>query len=81
MQETMRIALAVVFKGMVLLLIFLLFRNQIGFTFSKIKLSLAQVGDIVGSVSLLVAIRMFLIYVYELSNRSLLHCLFSFTVF
>ena len=66
MQETMRIALAVVFKGMVLLLIFLLFRNQIGFTFSKIKLSLAQVGDIVGSVSLLVAIRMFLIYVYEL---------------
>lgn len=66
MQETMRISLAVVFKGCTLLLIFLLFRNQIGFTFSKIKLSLAQIGDIVGSVALLVAIRMFLIYVYEL---------------
>ena len=66
MQEIMRISLAVVFKSAVLLLIFLIFRNQIGFTFSKLKLSLAQVGDIVGSIALLVAIRMFLIYVYEL---------------
>ena len=66
MQEIMRISLAVVFKGTLLLLLFLVFRNQIGFTFSKLKLSLAQVGDVVCSVALLVTVRMFLIYVYEL---------------
>jgi FlaA1/EpsC-like NDP-sugar epimerase len=49
-----------------LLVIFIIFRTQIGFTFGKMNLILSQIGDVVGSVALLVALRMFLIFVYEL---------------
>lgn len=66
MQEIMRISLAVVVKSIVLLFIFIAFRNQIGFTFGKVKLVFSQLADIVGSISLLVAIRLFLIFIYEL---------------
>ena len=66
MQEIMRIAVAVVFKSVLLLVIFIIFRTQIGFTFGKMNLILSQIGDVVGSVALLVALRMFLIFVYEL---------------
>ena len=66
MQEIMRITIAVFVKSIALLLIFLTFRNQIGFTFSQLKLAFSQVADIVGSVALLVFLRMFLIYIYEL---------------
>lgn len=65
-QEIMRISLAVVFKSALLLGIFLLFDEQIGFTFSYLKLTFAQLGDVVCSIALLIAIRMFLIYIYEL---------------
>lgn len=66
MQEIMRISLAVVVKSMVLLLIFILFRTQIGFTFGKLKLVFSQIADVVGSIALLVSLRMFLIFIYEL---------------
>lgn len=66
MQEIMRIAIAVVCKSALLLMPFITFREQIGFTFGKINLILSQIGDAVGSVALLVALRMFLIFVYEL---------------
>lgn len=66
MQEIMRITAAVVFKSVVLLIIFLVFRGWIGFTFSNLKLAFAQVADIVGSLALLISLRMFLIYFYEL---------------
>lgn len=66
MQEIMRISLAVVVKSIVLLLIFILFRTQIGFTFGKLKLVFSQIADVVGSIALLVSLRMFLIFIYEL---------------
>lgn len=66
MQEIMRISGAVVFKSILLLIVFILFRNWIGFTFSNLKLALAQMADIVGSITLLITLRMFLIYIYEL---------------
>ena len=66
MQEIMRISLAVVVKSLVLLLIFVIFRTQIGFTFGKLKLVFSQIADVVGSIALLVSLRMFLIFIYEL---------------
>lgn len=66
MQEVMRISAAVVFKSLVLLGIFIVFKNWIGFTFSNVKLVLAQMADVVGSITLLITLRMFLIYIYEL---------------
>ena len=66
LQEISRIGFAVVFKGAVLLLLFIFFRRAIGFTFSNFKLAVAQLCDMVASIALLVAIRMFLIYIYEL---------------
>ncbi len=66
MQEIMRISLAVVVKSLLLLLIFIVFRTQIGFTFGKLKLVFSQIADVVGSIALLVSLRMFLIFIYEL---------------
>ena len=66
MQEIMRISVAVVVKSVLLLLIFVLFKDSLKFTFSPVKLSLAQLADIIGAIALLVSVRMFLIYIYEL---------------
>ncbi|MBO5407320.1 MAG: polysaccharide biosynthesis protein [Bacteroidales bacterium] len=65
-QEVMRISVAVVFKSVLLLAIFIIFRKWIGFTLSNFKLVFSQIADIVGSITLLIALRMFLIYIYEL---------------
>ena len=81
MQEIMRISMAVVVKGVVLFIIFFLLRTQIGFTFGKVKLAFSQIADIVSTIALLVSLRMFLIYIYELllasrnkvSNRVLIY--------
>ncbi len=66
MQEIMRIAIAVVVKSLFLLVVFILFKNSIQFTFTNFKLCVAQLADIIGAVALLVSVRMFLIYIYEL---------------
>lgn len=65
-QEIARISFAVLVKSFVLLVIFVAFRKAIGFTFNNLMLALSQVGDVVASVALLTALRMFLIYIYEL---------------
>ena len=66
LQEVSRISLVVVVKSILLLAIFLVFKKSIGFTFSNLKITVAQVADIVSTITLLVALRMFLIYIYEL---------------
>lgn len=66
MQEVMRLTFAVVVKSLILLLIFLSFKSAYGLTFDYIKLIISQGCDIVCSITLLVSIRMFLIYIYEL---------------
>ena len=80
-QEIMRISIAVLVKGIILFAVFLIWRHQMGFTFGKLKLAFSQLADIVGSLALLVCLRMFLIYIYELllasrnklSNRVLIY--------
>ena len=66
MQEVMRISLAVVVKSIILLALFIGFKNRIGLDFKNVNLFFAQVADALCSLSLLVALRMFLIYIYEL---------------
>lgn len=66
MQEIMRIVVAGVFKSTVLFVIFVLLRDWIGFTLSNLKLFFAQIADAMGSIVLLIALRIFLIYIYEL---------------
>ncbi len=58
--------MAVLVKGIILLVIFVVFKKKLGFTFDNVMLAFSQVGDIVASVALLTALRMFLIYIYEL---------------
>ena len=65
-QEIIRIALAVTFKSIVLFIFFITIRKTAGFTFKPINLFFAQVADILCSLALLVILRMFLIYIYEL---------------
>ena len=65
-QEIARISIAVLVKGVILLAIFILFREQLGLTFDNLMLLFSQAGDVVASVALLTALRMFLIYIYEL---------------
>lgn len=66
MQEVMRISVAVVFKSVILLVIYVLLKNQIGITFSNVNIFFSQMADIVCSLTLLIAFRMFIIYIYEL---------------
>lgn len=66
MQEVMRISFAVMFKSAVLLVIFVSFRNVAGFTLKPVNIFFAQVADVLCSLALLIMLRMFLIYIYEL---------------
>ena len=66
MQEIARISFAVVVKSVALLVIFLIFKKSIGFTFNNFKIAVSQVADIVSTIAMLVSLRMFLIYIYEL---------------
>ena len=66
MQEISRISFAVVVKSILLLGIFIAFKKSIGFTFTNFKITVSQVADIVSTIALLVTLRMFLIYIYEL---------------
>ncbi len=66
MREIMRIAVSVVIKSILLLAIFVFFRDWIGITFNNYMLVMSQMIDALASIALLVALRMFLIYIYEL---------------
>lgn len=66
MQEVMRITVAVCVKSLILLALFVGFRDFIGITFSNVNLFFSQVADALCSLALLIALRMFLIYIYEL---------------
>ena len=66
MQEVMRISLAVAMKSLILFALFVAFKQKMGVTFSTMSLFLAQVSDAICSIFLLVAVRLFLIYIYEL---------------
>lgn len=66
MQEVTRISFAVVVKSVLLFLIFLAFTKPIGLTFNNFKIAVAQVADVVFTIALLITLRMFLIYIYEL---------------
>ena len=65
-QEIIRIGFAVTFKSVVLFILFISIRKVVGFTFKPINLFFAQVADVLCSLALLVILRMFLIYIYEL---------------
>ncbi|MEG0518333.1 MAG: nucleoside-diphosphate sugar epimerase/dehydratase [Bacteroidales bacterium] len=81
MQEAWRICLAVVSKSAILFVLFSVFYHNIGFTLPIEKIAIAQICDIICSIALLVALRVFLIYFYELfvasanktSNRVLIY--------
>ncbi len=66
MQEVMRISIAVVVKSFILFVLFMLFRERMCVSFGTLSLFFAQVSDAICSIFLLVAVRMFLIYIYEL---------------
>ena len=66
MQEVMRISAAVIVKSAVLFVLFVVLKGVLGITFTNLKLFFSQVADAVCSLALLIAIRMFLIYIYEL---------------
>ncbi len=66
MQEVIRIALALVVKGVILLGVYIALKPVYGITFDYLQLAISQVCDVVCSLAMLVAIRMFLIYIYEL---------------
>lgn len=66
MQEVMWITVAVCVKSLILLALFVGFRDLIGITFSNVNLFFSQVADALCSLALLIALRMFLIYIYEL---------------
>lgn len=66
MQEVMRISAAVCVKSIILLALFVGLKDVIGITFSNVNLFFSQVADVLCSLALLIALRMFLIYIYEL---------------
>lgn len=66
MHEIMRISVSVVVKSFVLLVAFVFLGKWIGITISNYMLLLAQTADALISIALLVLLRMFLIYIYEL---------------
>ena len=66
MQEVMRISIAVAVKSIILFALFVALRGTIGFKFNNLNLFFAQIADMICSLFLLVALRMFLIYIYEL---------------
>lgn len=66
MQEVMRITVAVAVKSAVLLVLFVALKNIIGITFTNFKLLFSQIADAICSLVLLLCVRMFLIYIYEL---------------
>lgn len=66
MQEIMRISVAVCVKSIILLALFVGLKDVIGITFSNVNLFFSQVADVLCSLALLIALRMFLIYIYEL---------------
>lgn len=65
-QEMIRIGFAVMFKSVILFILFISLRKVAGFTFKPINIFFAQVADVLCSLALLVMLRMFLIYIYEL---------------
>ena len=65
-QEIIRLGFAVMFKSVVLFILFISLRKVAGFTFKPINIFFAQVADVLCSLALLVMLRMFLIYIYEL---------------
>ena len=65
-QEIIRIGFAVMFKSVILFILFISLRKVAGFTFKPINIFFAQVADVLCSLALLVMLRMFLIYIYEL---------------
>ncbi len=71
LQEVWRILLAVISKSVILFLLFYLFYDFYGFTLSVRRIIIVQLCDIVCSLSLLVMLRVFLIYFYELFMASI----------
>ena len=65
-QEIIRLGFAVMFKSVILFILFISLRKVAGFTFKPINIFFAQVADVLCSLALLVMLRMFLIYIYEL---------------
>ena len=65
-QEIIRIGFAVMFKSVILFILFISLRKVAGLTFKPINIFFAQVADVLCSLALLVMLRMFLIYIYEL---------------
>lgn len=66
MQEVMRISAAVCVKSAILLALFVAFKDFIGITFTNVNIMFSQIADVLCSLALLIALRMFLIYIYEL---------------
>lgn len=66
MQEVIRITFAVMFKSIVLFILFVLFRQYSGLSLKTANIFFAQVADFLCSLALLTIIRMFLIFIYEL---------------
>ena len=65
-QEIIRLGFAVMFKSVILFIFFISIRKVADFTFKPINIFFAQVADVLCSLALLVMLRMFLIYIYEL---------------
>lgn len=66
MQEVMRITVAVFIKGVILLALFVAFKDVIGISFNNLNLAFSQLADVLCSLALIISLRMFLIYMYEL---------------
>lgn len=66
MQEVLRISFALVVKSLVLLCAYIILKPFYGITFDYVQILVSQVCDVVCSLALLVALRMFLIFFYEL---------------
>lgn len=69
--EVTRIFAAILVKSTLLLVIFLIFRDWIGFTLNNRSIIVAQGCDVVASLFILVSLRMFLIFFYEIYLASL----------
>ena len=66
MGEVIRISFALLVKSVILLGLYIALKPYYGITFNYTQLCISQICDLVCSLALLVAVRMFLIYIYEL---------------
>ena len=66
MGEVIRISFALLVKSVILLGLYIALKPYYGITFNYTQLCISQICDLVCSLALLVAVRMLLIYIYEL---------------